>query len=126
MLKLAGALCILLSGTLFGFFQAQQLSRRPKQIRQLIQALQRMETEISYGFTQLPEALDTIARQTAEPLAGMFREMAAALTLMSGHSVKEVWQSAVSEGWKKTSMKEAEKEILLQIGFTLGLTDRED
>jgi len=102
------------------------LSRRPQQIRRLIQALQRLETEISYGFTHLPDALDIIARQTAEPLAGIFREMAAGLAVMSGHSVKEVWQSAVIGGWKKTSMKDAEKEILLQIGFTLGLTGRED
>lgn len=126
MLKFIGALLLLLSGTLFGFYQAQQLSRRPKQIRQLIQALQRLETEIAYGFTHLPDALMALSQQTAAPLSRMFRQMSEQLSVPTGRSVKEVWQSAVHDGWKHTSMKEGEKDVVLQLGFTLGITDRED
>jgi len=55
MLKLIGAICILFSGTMIGFYQALQLSRRPRQIRQLIQALQRLvsiDTKIPPMMTQ--------------------------------------------------------------------------
>jgi stage III sporulation protein AB len=126
LLKFVGALLVLLAGTLFGFFQAQQLSRRPKQIRQLILALGRLETEIAYGFTHLPDALTALSRQSAEPLSRMFGQMADQLNAAAGRSVNEIWQAAVRDGWKLTSMKEAEKEIMLQLGVTLGQTDRED
>jgi hypothetical protein len=56
MLKFLGAVLVLFAGTMFGFFQALQYARRPRQIRELITALQRLETEIVYGYTPLPEA----------------------------------------------------------------------
>jgi len=58
MLKLAGAILVLLSGTLIGFRQAARYADRTAQIRQLIHALQRLETEIGFGHTPLPEALE--------------------------------------------------------------------
>jgi stage III sporulation protein AB len=125
MLKLVGAALILLSGTLFGFLQAQQLARRPKQIRQLIQALGRLETEISYGLTYLPEALDSIAGQTSQPLSQLFRRIAELLRT-ARRSVHECWRQAIEEVWAGTSMKDSEKDIVTQLGSTLGITDRED
>jgi stage III sporulation protein AB len=126
MLKLLGAVLILLAGTGFGFYQARQLANRPRQIRQLIQALQRMETEIAYGFTFLPEAMIKVSKQLSSPLSHLFQQIGQQLSASSGQSTKDVWQTSVKEGWKHTSMKEAEKEILLQLGYTLGLTDKED
>lgn len=126
MLKFIGAMLILAAFTLFGFLQSRQYSRRPRQIRQLILLLQRMETEIVYGFTHLPEALRTLGMQIAAPLNMMFTRMANEMHAGSGKSVKEVWQEAVEEDWKLTSMKQNEKEILIQLGFTLGITDRDD
>lgn len=126
MLKFIGALCILSAFTIFGFVQSRQYSRRPRQIRQLISLLQRMETEISFGFTHLPEALRTISVQVAHPLNIMLLRMADQLRAESGKSVKEVWQAAIEESWYLTAMKKTEKEIISQLGFTLGMTDRED
>jgi stage III sporulation protein AB len=125
MLKMIGAALVLLSGALFGFLQAQQLARRPKQIRQLIQALGRLETEISYGLTYLPEALEAIAGQTPHPLSQLFRRIAEMLR-SARSSVHECWQEAVKEVWAGTSMKDSEKDIVSQLGSTLGITDRED
>nr|WP_313782935.1 hypothetical protein [Paenibacillus larvae] len=51
MVKMLGAVLVLGAGTLYGFVQAMHYARRPKQIRQLHQALQRLETEIVYGYT---------------------------------------------------------------------------
>ena len=126
MLKLIGAICILFSGTMIGFYQALQLSRRPRQVRQLIQALQRLETEILYGFTPLPDALRTISRQLATSLAQMLRNVAEQLSDSGGRSTEEVWREALQTGWKHTAMKQTEQEALLQFGLTLGISDRED
>ena len=56
MVKLIGAALILFAGTMIGFMQASRFAARPRQIRQLSYALQRLETEIGFGFTPLPEA----------------------------------------------------------------------
>jgi stage III sporulation protein AB len=126
MLKLTGAILILFAGTMFGFYQALQLSRRPRQIRQLVQALQRLETEISYGFTPLPDALLSVSRQLVLPLSQMFQLAAAKLSDPSGQSTEESWRYAVESSWQHTAMKSAEQEVFQQLGLTLGMTDRED
>ncbi|CAG7642286.1 stage III sporulation protein SpoIIIAB [Paenibacillus allorhizosphaerae] len=126
MLKLLGAMLILLSGTLFGFYQASLLARRPKQIAELIRSLQRLETEIVYGFTPLPEALASTGRSCSTPAGRLFLRAAEELRRAEGRSVQMIWRESVSEEWRNTAMKMQEREVFLQIGSTLGLTDKED
>lgn len=126
MLKLLGAMLILLAGTLVGFYQASQLSRRPKQVSELIRLLQRLETEIVYGFTPLPEALRQTGRSGTPPVGTLFLNTAAELAKPDGRSVQTIWEQTVTLSWRHTSMKVSEREVLLQLGHTLGLTDRED
>ncbi|WNQ09403.1 stage III sporulation protein SpoIIIAB [Paenibacillus aurantius] len=126
MLKLIGALFVLFAGTMLGFYQAGQLARRPRQIRQLILALQRLETEILYGFSPLPEALQTVSRPLASPLSELFRQASDSMEERSGASAEESWNGAVSRTWGQTSMKGNEQEVMKQLGHTLGISDRED
>lgn len=126
MLKLLGAMLILLAGTLLGFYQASQLSRRPKQVSELIRLLQRLETEIVYGFTPLPEALRQTGRTGTPPVGALFLDTAVELAKPDGRSVHAIWEQTLAAGWRYTSMKPNERDVLLQLGHTLGLTDRED
>ncbi len=125
MLKLIGAVLILAAATLFGLAKAAQFARRPRQIRQLIQVLQRLETEMVYGFTPLADALLRIAPQLGEPLGGMLREAADRMET-DGSTAKESWHAAVNKYWKHTSLRANEREVWNQLGYTLGVTDRED
>lgn len=126
MLKLLGAMMILLSATLFGFYQAQQYSRRPKQIGEVIRALQRLETEIVYGFTPLQEALAKIAHSCPRPVSAIFGHAAEELSQAGGRSAQQIWQQSLQEHWRHTSMKTGEQNIVQQLGFTLGLSDSAD
>jgi stage III sporulation protein AB len=126
MLKVIGAVLILFSGTMFGFYQAALLSRRPRQIRQFIQALQRLETEIVYGLTPLTIAFRKLADQLPHPAAGLFRRAGEALAASTDRSAGDIWRQAAEEQWKYTALKSGEKQILLQLGHTLGRSDRED
>lgn len=126
MLKFAGAVLVIGAAAMLGFVQASHYAKRPKQIRQLISALQRMETEIIYALTPLPAALASLSRQIAEPLSSLFRHTSEQLNDASGTSTREIWQQNVKEVWKRTSMKLPEQEIVLQLGHVLGLTDRGD
>jgi stage III sporulation protein AB len=126
MVKLIGASLILIAGTMIGFYQALQLSRRPRQIRQLVQALQRLETEISYGFNPLPSALLTIGRQIPQPLSQLFQLAGEQLSGSSDRTTEESWRYAIDSCWQHTAMKTTEQEAFLQLGLTLGITDRDD
>ncbi|WP_248925297.1 stage III sporulation protein SpoIIIAB [Paenibacillus hamazuiensis] len=126
MLKLIGCVLILFSGTMFGFYQASLLSRRPKQIRQFIQAVQRLETEIVFGLTPLAEAFGKLSSQLTEPAAGLFRTAGERLAAASDCSAADIWREAAEEQFRLTAMKTGEKQILLQLGWALGRTDRDD
>ncbi|WP_424766172.1 stage III sporulation protein SpoIIIAB [Paenibacillus sp. sgz302251] len=126
MMKLLGALLILFAGTLIGFQQAARFAERPRQLRQLAHALQRLETEIGYGHTPLPEALERTAEATAEPLASIFRHAASGIWETESFSFKDSWEQAIIHGWPATSMRSNEQAVLLRLGSTLGISDKED
>ncbi len=126
MLNMIGAVIVLITGALIGWYQASQYANRPKQIRQFIQAIQRLETEINYGFTPLPEALERISKSIHEPTSSIFHLAAEQLSFNNGKSTKDLWTLVISDHWRNTSMKLPEKEIVLQLGATLGISDRSD
>lgn len=72
MVNMFGAVIILLASTLAGFYKARQYALRPRQLRELIAALQRLMTEINYGLTPLPDAMGKMGAQTKEPVKGCF------------------------------------------------------
>lgn len=126
MIKLVGAALILLASTIFGFVRARQFAERPKQIRQLVHALGRLSTEISYGSTPLPEALRKLAQICGRPLDSLFALAAERLTHDKSVTVREAWTEAIDHISGQTSMKAPELEVLRQLGTTLGISDRED
>ncbi|REE70638.1 stage III sporulation protein AB [Paenibacillus taihuensis] len=126
MVKLIGAALILFAGTMIGFVQASRFASRPNQIRQLIYALTRLETEIGYGFTPLPEAISRSAAMLQEPAAGLFRAVGRRLDEQSELTFRECWEQAAAEIWPNTAMRQPEQAALVRLGSTLGISDRED
>lgn len=126
MVKLLGAVLILLAGTLAGFLKARQFADRPKNIRGMIAALQRLETEITYGYTPLPEAMRRIASGSREPVRSLFASAAEDMGEPNNRSAQDALNRAVDIHWKATAMKAQERETLRQLGCTLGTSDRKD
>ncbi len=126
MLKLMGAVLLLMSASAAGYLAAWKYAERPRQIRRLRLALSLLETDISYGFRPLDEACRLIARRESEPVASLFNRCADNLQQLDGASTFQCWQQAVEEIWPQTAMKQPEKEILLDLGKTLGASDRAD
>ncbi|BBH21120.1 stage III sporulation protein AB [Paenibacillus baekrokdamisoli] len=126
MVKLIGAALILFAGTMIGFMQASRFASRPRQIRQLGYALQRLETEIGYGYTPLPEAIGRCAAHLSEPAAALLRGVNQRLSEGNELTFKECWEQSVTAIWPGTAMKAAEQSALIRLGATLGISDRED
>lgn len=126
MLKLIGAALVLFAGTMIGFAQAARFAERPRQIRHLLHALQRLETEIGYGQTPLPEALHRVSLAVPKPLSALFAAIAAELRSGAGVTVKASWERTFEEGWPSTAMRGGEREALLRLGASLGGSGKED
>lgn len=126
MIKLLGAILILFAGAMIGFQQAARFAERPRQLRQLAHALQRLETEIGYGHTPLPEALERTAEAVPQPLASILRKAASGVWDTEGLSLRDSWEQAIQSGWGATSMRSSEQAVLIRLGSTLGISDKED
>ncbi|WP_286884417.1 stage III sporulation protein SpoIIIAB [Aneurinibacillus sp. UBA3580] len=126
MLKLLGASLIILAGTLCGMQLGGYLAHRPLQIRQLRTGLTLLETEIVYGSRSLSEALASISRRVGGEAARLFSQAAELLATEQEWSASECWHCAVHRIWPGTALKEPEKDVMLQLGFILGQSDRED
>lgn len=123
MVKLIGALFIMVATTVIGFEASRHLSDRPQQLRALRSALQSLEAEIMYGHTPLHEASRRLAAQLSKPLSSFFDSFAKKLT-DTETTVKEAWVASLHEVWKATAFKKSEFEIMRQFGETLGRHDR--
>ncbi|MBA4535780.1 stage III sporulation protein SpoAB [Bacillus aquiflavi] len=123
MIKLMGAVVILIATTWTGFEASRHLNERPRQLRQLKSALQTLEAEIMFGHTPLHEAARRLASQTPKPLSWFFEVFANKLTKCET-TVKAAWDESLQETWKLTAFKRGELEIMKQFGETLGRHDR--
>ena len=123
MIKLIGAIIIIVATTWTGFEASRNFSERPKQLRALRSALQSLEAEIMYSHTPLHEAARRLAAQLSKPLSTFFDSFAKKLT-DTETTVKEAWENSLKEVWKSTALKQGEFEIMKQFGETLGRHDR--
>jgi stage III sporulation protein AB len=123
MIKLIGAIIIIVATTWTGFEAARSFSERPKQLRALRSALQSLEAEIMYSHTPLHEAARRLSSQFSKPLSVFFEAFAKKLT-DTETTVKDAWETSLKEVWKSTALKQGEFEIMKQFGETLGRHDR--
>lgn len=123
MMKIVGAIFIIVATTWTGFEAARHLNERPRQLRQLKSALQSLEAEIMYGHTPLHEAARRLSSQLTKPISWFFDAFAKKLT-NSETTVKDAWEQSLKEVWKLTAFKQGEFEIMKQFGETLGRHDR--
>ena len=123
MMKLIGAVIILVATTWTGFEASRHLTERPRQLRMLKSALQSLEAEIMYGHTPLHEAAQRLSTQMSKPLSWFFEDFASKLS-GSDTTVKKAWEESMKKVWKLTAFKQGEYEIMKQFGETLGRHDR--
>ncbi|HEU4962841.1 MAG TPA: stage III sporulation protein SpoIIIAB [Bacilli bacterium] len=126
MSKLIGSVLIIAAATLLGFRIAARYADRTKQLRQFVTALKVLETEIHYAATPLPQALQRIGRLVPKPVAAFFQSAADKLRDGRGIRASEAWQEALLANKAHLALKEADCEVLLNFGQTLGVSDRQD
>lgn len=123
MIKIVGAIFIMIATTWTGFEASKHFAERPKQLRLLKSALRSLEAEIMYGHTPLHEASRRLSAQLPGPLSSFFETFSYKLT-NSETTVKDAWEESLRGIWKLTALGNGEFEIMKQFGETLGRHDR--
>ncbi|WP_163969970.1 stage III sporulation protein SpoIIIAB [Oceanobacillus halotolerans] len=121
-MKWIGALLFIGTTTIVGFDVSNKLTKRPKHIRQLKNALQILEAEILYSQSPLKDAFTTITKQVPEPTKSFFGELSNRMNEKNAN-LYHVWDEAIKELMQNSSLGNNEQEILLQFGRTLGQHD---
>ncbi|PKR78966.1 stage III sporulation protein AB [Halalkalibacillus sediminis] len=123
-MKWIGAILILFTCTWVGIDIARNYSRRPRQIKELLHALQIMEAEMVYGQEPIRQVFIQLSKQLGPPIAFIFYDLSEHMRT-SHESLEVLWERVLNEKWKYTSMKSNEKEVLLHLGQSLGVHDLE-
>jgi len=126
MLKWIGATCVVVAAAATGFRQASRYARRPREIRQVIAAIGRLETEVGFATTPLVEALEAAAASCAGPVGELFRTAARLMDSSPHLTAAECFRRALERSWRYTAMRGAELQTLWQMAASLGVSDRHD
>jgi len=126
MVKLIGSIIILFSASMVGWHMGRYYALRPLQLRTLLIALQMLETEIVYGATTLHKAFIKIGYRVSGEVGKIFLSSADLLVAEDAEPTQVCWQKAIERHWSQSAMRKTEKDILLNLGFVLGSSDRQD
>lgn len=126
MLKLLGCVLVMVVATMAGFRIAARYAERSHQLRQFVTALKILETEIFYAATPLPEACRRIARRIPAPAGMAFERIAVNLCDGRGLTADAAWREALAESQGQLALKGTDRDVLMNFGHTLGVSDRDD
>ncbi|EPZ48962.1 stage III sporulation protein SpoIIIAB [Alicyclobacillus acidoterrestris] len=123
MLKLVGAMLLVLATSLLGFQMARAHRDRPRQLRSLIRALTHLQAEVEYQSTPLPTALANVAERASPPCSSMFRRVSDML-MEKGASVQAAFRSGIAELVADSALKGSDCEPIQMVAETLSTMDR--
>ncbi|HWR55569.1 MAG TPA: stage III sporulation protein SpoIIIAB [Negativicutes bacterium] len=125
-IKMLGATLVIAATSWAGFEAAQRFQQRPRQLRELQSCLQMLETEINYGLTPLPTALEKLAEGREGPIGDFCCAVKNELFAHQGMTMRAAWNISLDLLGKHCALTECDQNILRNFGATLGMSDRHD
>ena len=126
MLKLAGALLILISAAGLGFRMAARWRQRVRELEQLRQMVYFLKGEIVYSRAPLAEALEQAGKRSVGELGRFFEKAAEGIRRNAGESLYEIWSEAMEalgKGERETALTGEDLLQLKGLGRNLGYLD---
>ncbi len=126
MLKILGAIMVIVTCGLLGLTVAQSYQKRVEQLRQINTGLKMLETEIVYTATPLPLALDRIGKQMQGPVAAFFTQVAVILDKRAANGVTAAWEVGLQKLSQESVLQAQDLEIIKSLCPVLGISGIED
>lgn len=123
MIRLILSLFIIGSSTGIGFLLSKGYENRISHLQDLITLLKVLEADMFYRMDPLPQLLNRIGNSHKELAGAFFVQVCKGLESQNSYDFYGSWTSAVGEVYSTSSLSEKDREILSEIGISLGKTD---
>lgn len=123
MLRFLGAVLLTGGAGMLGLGAATRLSRRVRTLHLLTEALDRMERELSFRLTSVPELFALLADYIAPPVGTFFACCRDNLSRLGEERLEDLWRDALAAS--DMELTEEEQQILETLGGILGRYDGE-
>lgn len=124
--KLAGALIIVGATSFLGWIKASGYARRPRHLRDLQTGLAVLQTEVEYGATPLPEALESAARAAGAAVGPIFAQTARQMREGGGSTAGDSLRRALEAAADSTALTGSDLDMLAALAPVLGASGRAD
>lgn len=104
-----------------GFIKAAQVRKRPRELREISNALALLDTEIVWGITPLPQAFFILKERTDPPWQQFFAELEE--RLKKGESAYSAWKNTITKQKRRFCLNSEDWKVILDIGKGLGRSD---
>lgn len=125
-LKLIGSTLIVLSSSLIGYIYGKSYKERLENLIYLENCIKILETEIMYGASPLPEALENVYNKGNQKVSFIFALISKALKKNKDGDVLECFLTVVENMKKDLNLKKEDIEVFLNLGRTIGSSGRKD
>lgn len=125
MLKLTGAVCVLLSCAGMGFARGREYKLRIRDLLTLKKLMLLLRGEIKYGVTPLPEALDVIGRKVEHQFGRCMQKVAEQLKSQPGRPLSDIWEQEVRSHATGSFLGREDVSSCVRLGQQLGYLDKE-
>ncbi len=125
MVKIFGALLVILSCSTIGVYFSSLVRGRVTDLRAMKKNITILRGDIKYGNTTLPEAIGALSRRNVDNFKEFFAGIEQDLLRSSGLSFQAIWEEGTKNYMKNSYMNQQDREQLNQLGENLGYLDKE-
>lgn len=125
MIKIIGAILVLVSAYAIGSLLALQVKEQEKWLRDSKTALFLLLGELEYRQVPLPDALEIVGKRHGGYLAAFFQATSENLKKKEGISLQEVWRQQAVLFLKESPLTREQKEEFTELGVYFVEADRE-
>lgn len=125
MLKIIGAMLVILGSTGFGAACRQEMVQTLQHTVCLQEILDLIKSEVEYSKSSLPEACRMAGVKTAEPYRSALLHVAEQMRENAGISFPKVWEQEMKHCLAKLAVKKKDRELFLRFAQSTGYADRQ-
>ncbi len=123
MLRILGAILIVIAGIGLGLERIQSLQNQATSMEEIRRILLLLQSEISYTKVPFAYAFEKISRKCKNPYRKWLHTMWTNLQEQEGGRLKSIWEEAVITCLPPSGLRKKEIETLQELGADLGLLD---
>ena len=117
MLKLVGAVLVLISAYAIGSLLALQVKEQEKWLKDVKSSLLLLLGELEYRQVPLPEALEVIGKRHGGYLSAFFQVLSEELIKKEGFSLQDLWRRVAELALKESPLSKVQAEEFAELGL---------